>query len=154
MFDFGMFDQGLDGRHNLGYPGFVIRAQQGGAVGGDQGLADIFLQVREFLRVHQDLFFGIEHDYATIVIFNELGIDVLTGQVRAGVHVGQEAHHRDILINIGGKGRSHIAIVVQCGVFQSHIPQFVEPKFWPGCAVWAVLGKLSDLRADWVSILI
>ena len=85
-----LFDQGLGSGQDLSDAGFVVSAQQGGAVGGDEGLALQLLQEGEGGGLHDHAGAG-QGDVAAVVVFVEDGLDILAGSVGGGVHVGDEA---------------------------------------------------------------
>ena len=116
VLDLRMAHQLLGHGHNLRHAGLVVRAEQGGAVGDHQVLADIFFQVRVFLFAQDDLFFLVEQDIPAVV-FDHFGLDVVAGSVLGGVHVGDEADDRFVLLALGGRdGSVDVTLVIHKGV--------------------------------------
>ena len=109
--------------HDLGNACLVVRPQQGGAVGGDQGLALPVCQLGELLHGHILAGAGKQH-VAAIVVFKHLGLHVLAGGGGGGVHVGHKAQSGLFLIaGGGGQGAVHIALVVHRGVGHAQLLQ-------------------------------
>ncbi|MMZ70376.1 hypothetical protein D1872_334000 [compost metagenome] len=73
--------QHRQGGHDLRHTGFIIRAQQRFAVGGDNGLAQKLMQHREHHR-REHLVANTQRDIATTVILHNLRVDVLTAKIR------------------------------------------------------------------------
>ena len=69
----------LQRRHDLSYAGLVVSPQQGGAVGDDETLPLVFLQVGEFsARQHIAV---PQLDIAAVIGCDNTRLDVLAGQV-------------------------------------------------------------------------
>ena len=111
----------LGGGHDLSHAGLVVRAQQGGAVGGDKGLALELFQERERGGLHDHPGAGQGHITAVVVLVED-GLDVFAGGVRGGVHVGDEAQ-RGLLLAArgGGHGAVDVAVLVHTGVLNAEI---------------------------------
>src|SRR5699024_8465261 len=115
--------QGLDGGHDLGHAGLVVGPQQGGAVGGDQGLALHAGQEGEVLDPHHRAGGG-QGDVPAVVVLVQDGADVFAGGVGGGVHVGDQAQGGPVLAaGRGGQGAVNIAVLVHGGVLH---PQGLE----------------------------
>ena len=79
-----------DGGHDLGHAGLVVGAEQRRPVGGDDVVADLFLQQRQFLGVEDDAGVAGELDRAAVVRLVHLRVDARPG------HVGRRIHVRDV----------------------------------------------------------
>jgi hypothetical protein len=109
--------------HDLGDAGLVVGAEQSGAVGGDDVVADLVAQRR--IVGHADHLRGVgrQGDVATLVVAHDLRLDVLAGHVRRGVHVGAKADHRHRLVG-GRRNRGvDIAVVVEVRVRDADLTQ-------------------------------
>ena len=113
----GVFGQQLLHRlQNDGDARLVVGAQQGGAIGADQVLAHELLQLREIAALHDNVLLRVQHQ-VTALIVEDLGLDVLTGHIRCGVHVGDEADGGQMLTaGGGGYGGVNIAGIVHEGI--------------------------------------
>ena len=112
-------DEGLGGGQDLRHTGLVVGTQQRGAVGGDEGLALQVFQEGEGGDLH-DHAGGGQGDVAAIVVLVQDGVHVLTGSVRCGVHVGDEAQRRLVLAaGGGGEGAVDVAVLIHKGVLDA-----------------------------------
>ena len=113
--------QGLGGGHDLSHTGLVVRTQQGGAVGGDKGLAFELFQERERGGLHDHPGGGQGHIVAVIVLVED-GVDVFAAGIRGSVHVGDEAQRGQLLAaGGGGQGAVDVAVLVHTGVLDAQI---------------------------------
>ena len=85
VLDFVMVAQIAHGLDNLRNAGFVVRAQQCGAVGHDQVFTHMLLQFGKLLHRRHDAV--AQHDVLAVVIAYDAGLDVLSAGVGAGVVV-------------------------------------------------------------------
>ena len=111
--------QGLHCGQDLGHAGLVICAQQGRAVGGDEGLALQLLEEGEGGGLHDHAGGGQDH-IAAVVVFMEDGVDVLAAGIRCGVHVGDQTQCR--LVLAVGRSRNaavNVAVLVHKGIFDA-----------------------------------
>ena len=106
------------GAEDLRHAGLVVAAQEGGAVGGDEGFALLLEQGGE-IAGGQGEAAGAQGDVTAVVVFDDLGVDVLPGDAAVGVHVGDEAHG-GVPLRCGGDGAVDIAGVVHVGVGDAH----------------------------------
>ena len=114
----------------------VIRPQQGGAVGAHQVLAHELLELRELGRLHDDVLLPVQHHVPAGVV-DDLGLHVLSGHVRGGVHVGDEADGGQMLApRRGGQGGVDVALVVVPGVFDAQASELLHQQ--PGHVELAV----------------
>ena len=140
-----LLDDGLGGGEDLGHAGFIVCAQQGGAVGGDEGLALQLFQEGEGGGLHDHAGAG-QDDIAAVVVFVEDGLDVLAGGVGGGVHVGDEAQRGLLLAALGGGDAAvDVAVLVHKGVLDAdglHLlhQQVGQIKFPRGRGVGAGFG--------------
>ena len=124
VLDLGVVEQELRGIHDLGEPGLVVGAEQRGAVGRDDIVADLVGE-RRVLGGADDLRgIGRQHDVAAAVVLHDLRLDVLAGAIRRGVHMRAEADHRHLLGGIGRDRRVDIAVLVEMGVGKTHRLEF------------------------------
>ena len=140
-----LLDKGLGGGQDLSDAGFIVSAQQGGAVGGDESLALQLLQEGEGGGLHDHAGAG-QGDIAAVVVLVEDGLDVLAGSVGGGVHVGDEAQRGLLLVALGGGDAAvDVAVLVHKGVLNAdgfHLfhQQVGEVKFPCGRRMGAGLG--------------
>jgi hypothetical protein len=132
MLHVGVFHQVLKGSHNLGNAGFVVGAQKGGPVGCNEGLSNIFAQLRKIFHPKVHILFLVQEDIFAVVILYDLGFDILAIHIGAGVHVCHEPDHRYVLIGIGWQGGHHIAVLIHMSIAQAKFFQFFYQQAWPG----------------------
>ena len=113
MLEFGVFHHILHGVHDFGDAGFIVGPEEGGAVGGDEGLALVLTHLGELFRLELQAGDALEVDGSAVVVFNDLGLDIGPGGVRRGIHVGDETHGGDFVVQVGGDGGHHVAVFVQ-----------------------------------------
>ena len=115
-------------RHDLGDPRFVVRPQQGGAIGGDEGLALEPGQPGETGGGDHPSLPG-QDDIAAVIVFVHNGVDVFPGKGGGGVHVGQEAQGGDVLQPLGcGEPGGNDAIAVHAWAFQPQLFQLLHQQ--------------------------
>ena len=144
-----MVTQIAHGLYNLCDTGLVVGTQQGVSVSHNQVLASVVQQFREFLRTADDTF--RELDLTTIVVADDLWLDVGSAAIRTSVVVGDEADGRHLLLDIRGKGRIEITLLVEFHVFQSFAFEFFfqvlgKDQLFRG--TWHTLAVLSRLRVE------
>jgi hypothetical protein len=69
----GLADQRRRGGHDLGDAGLVVGAQQGGAVGGDDVVADLLLEVGMLGDLDDAAGVAAELDVAALVVADDIG---------------------------------------------------------------------------------
>ena len=114
--------------HDLRHARLVVAAQNGGAVGGDEGLP---LQIQEAgeLPGGQDAAGVAEREIAPVVVVDQRGLHVLSGEVGNGVHVGDEAKPGLVLAaGGGGQGSVDVAFVAHPGVGDAQVPELFDKK--------------------------
>ena len=120
VLDLRILDQELRGIHDLGETGLVVGAEQRGAVGGDDVVADLVGERRMLGGADHLRGVGRQHDVAAAIVPHDLRLDVLAGAVGRGVHMRAEADHRHLLVGIRRDRRVDIAVLVEMGVAESH----------------------------------
>ena len=143
-------DDPLTQGHDLRHPRLIVRPQQGGTVGGDEGFALQPRQEGEVRRLDHPAPLG-QGDVAAVVLLMEDGLYILPGEGGSGIHVGQQAQGGGALAAGGGgqPGRDD-AVLVDARVFQPQPLQLVhqrpgqvplarggggDPRFLRGCGV-------------------
>ena len=112
----GIVDQEMRRIHDLGEAGLVVGAQQRGAVGRDDVVADLVGQRRMLGGADHLGGIGRQHDVAAAIVLDDLRLDVLAGAIRRGVHMRAEADHRHLLVGVRRDRRIDIAVLVEMGV--------------------------------------
>ena len=97
---FRMFHQILDGIHYFGDSRLVVSSEQRGTVGGDYGLALIAGQFREVGYAQGKSGNPLELYVPAVVVPDNLRFDILARCVRRGIHVGDEAYGRSLMIQV------------------------------------------------------
>ncbi len=116
-----MLDQETRRVHDLGDAGLVVGAQQRGAVGGDDVVADLVAQLRMFVDTDDLGRIRRQHDVAALIVRHDLRLDLFAGAVGRGVHVRAEADHGDRLRRGRGDGAVDVAVFVEVGVTNAHV---------------------------------
>ena len=112
-------DDGLHGGENFRDAGLVVRAQQRGAVGGDERHAFERRKRREALD-RQHVARAGKHHVAAIVIRMNLRLHVLAGVIGRGVHVRDEAQRGQAFTALrGAQPAVDHAELVDMGVFKA-----------------------------------
>ena len=119
-------DDGLHSSHDLSHTGFVVCTQQGGAVGGDQGLALHGGKEGEGGNLHH-LAGGGQYHIAAVIVLVQDGVHVLAAGIRGGVHVGDQAQCGLFLAaGGGGQGTVDVAVLVHMGILHAQSLQFLH----------------------------
>ena len=113
VLDLGMLHQILHGGHDFCHAGLVIGPQKGGAVGGDEGLAYVMQHFRKFFRAQLQAGYALEVYGAAVVVLDNLRLHIGPAGIGSGIHMGDEAHGRYFLVQVGRDGTHHIAVLVQ-----------------------------------------
>ena len=126
--DLRIGEQDLRGVHDFGDTGLVVRAEQRGAIRGDDVVADLVGQ-RRIVRSpdHLGRVAG-KPDVAAAIIPNDLRLDAGPRTIRRGVHVGAEADHRHGLGGVRGDRRVDVAVGVHMRVGETHRQQFADQQ--------------------------
>ena len=118
-------EQLLRRRHDLRHACLIVRAQQRRAVGDDQVLACVVFQVRIVRFPQKNALFLVQADIPA-VIGHDLCLDVRTGSVRRGVHVGDQADGGELWVT--GDGAVNIAVFVHSRVRNAHGVHFLHQR--------------------------
>ena len=114
--------------HDLRHARLVVAAQNGGAVGGDEGLALQLQEAGEILG-GQDAAGIPQGDVAAVVVVDQRGFHVLPGEVGDGVHVGDEAQPGLVLVaGSGGQGAVDVAFVADPGVLDAQFLKLLDQE--------------------------
>ena len=79
-------DDAFQRGHDLSHAGLVVRAQQGGTVGGDERFALEAIQAGKACR-REHRARGGEHDVAAVIVRVQLRLDPLAGIIGRSVHM-------------------------------------------------------------------
>ena len=96
-----LFYQSFAGGEDLRDARLVIRPQQGAAVGDDQVMTDLFLQIRELLRAQHPAMAQV--DGTAAIVFHHPGLHILPAEIRGRVYMGNEANAGTVLIALAGR---------------------------------------------------
>ena len=119
-------DDGLHSGHDLSHTGLIVCTQQGGAVGGDQGLALHGGKEGEGGDLHH-LAGGGQHHVAAVVVLVQDGVHVLAAGIRGGVHVGDQTQCGLFLAAGGGwQGTVDVAVLVHTGILHAQSLQLLH----------------------------
>ena len=113
--------------HDLRHTGLVVSSEQRSAVSGDDGLALVSQQFRELGRPQEQARHTFQCDVSTVVVLDDLRLDILSGSVRRRIHVRDEAYGRNFLVNVGRDGTHDVAVLVQ-GSLHAHIVQLLAEQ--------------------------
>ena len=96
-----LFYQSFAGGEDLRDPRLVIRPQQGAAVGDDQVMADLLLQIRELLRAQHPAM--AQRNLPAVVMFHHPGLHVFPAKIRGRVYMGDQADGGAAFIAFAGR---------------------------------------------------
>ncbi len=125
VLDLRMLDQETRRIHDLGDAGLVVGAQQRGAVGGDDVVADLVAQRRVLVDADDLGRVRRQHDVAALIVRHDLRLDVLAGAVGGRIHVRAEADHGDRLRRGRWDRAVDITVLVELGVVNAHVPELL-----------------------------
>ena len=119
-------DDGFQRGHDLRDAGLVVRAEQGGAVRGDERHADQLFQAGERRGAERFAASGQKH-VAAVVMLDDLRLHVFAGAIRRGVEVGDEAE-RGLLLAARRRGQPAVddAVFVNVDVFKAEGFQLID----------------------------
>ncbi len=108
----------------------IVRAEQGRSVGHDQSFSRIRRQFREISRAHHNIFFLIQNDILSVIIFYYPRIYALPRHCGRRIHMRNKADDRRIFASRGSRHRSiHItAFFVISDFFRSHFLQLFNQQ--------------------------
>ncbi len=113
--------------HDLRHASLIVRAKQGFAIGGDQRLPQQLMQHREHHR-REDLIPYAKGNIAAAVVLDNLRIDVLAGEVRGGIDVGDEPNSGDIALHVSRQRCHHRAFITQRHVGEAHLIKLIAKQ--------------------------
>ena len=120
------FLQDLQHGHNLGHTGFVVRTQQGGAIGGDQGLALELCQEWELPGAENCAGTG-QDNIAAVIIFMDLGLHILARCIGGSIHMGNKSKALGSFVAGGGGQRGvNIAVLIHMGIRKAKVLQLLD----------------------------
>ena len=111
--------------HDFSYSGLVVCSEQGCAVCGDEGLALVLGHFREVCNCQSQARNTFELHVASVVVLDDLRLDVCARRVRGGVDMRDESDCRNIILAAVGRNRSHDVAVFVEGGLDSHGLKFV-----------------------------
>ena len=125
--DFGVGEQVLGRGDDLGDPRLVVGAEQGGARGGDDVVADPLLEIGDVGRAQDRGRIVRQHQVLPLVVAVDDRPDAGAAHLGRGVDVGDEADDRHLPLRRGGGDRRHdVAVLVERGVGEAEGAQLVE----------------------------
>ena len=151
VLDLRVLNQELRRIHDLGEARLVVGAEQRGAVGRDDVVADLVGERGMVGGADHLRGIGRQHDVAAVIVSYDLRLDVRAGAVRRGVHVRAEADHRHLFVGVRRDRRIDIAVLVEMGVgkpIACNSRASRRPRFF----CFSVEGQVGDAGSDWVSI--
>ena len=118
--------QQLHSGQDLCNAGLVIGTQQGGAVGGDEGLALHGPQERKHRGLHHHAG-GRQSHIAAIVVLPHHGLHVLAAGIAGGVQMGDQSKGGLVLAaRGGGQGTVDVAMLVHPGILDAKALHFLH----------------------------
>ena len=128
VLELGMSHDVLHRVHDFGDTGLVVGAEKRRAVGGDDGLAHMAEQFREFGRLQSQPGHTLEGDVGSVIILDYLGFDILAGSVGSGIHMGDESHGGHIVFHIRRDASHDVSVFIELR-FYSKLIQFLAQEF-------------------------
>ncbi|MDF2970780.1 MAG: hypothetical protein K0R61_1230 [Microvirga sp.] len=98
VLDVRVVDQELGGRHNFRDARLVVGAEQRGAVGRDDVVADHILQDRMVGHADDLGRIAMQPDVAALVVPHDLRLHVRAGEIGRRIHVRAEADDRNVVL--------------------------------------------------------
>ena len=105
--------------HDFGDAGFIIGAEQGFTVGGNQRLPQQLVQHGEHHR-RQHFIADTQRDIATAIVFNDLRVNVLTAKIRSSIHMGNKTNRRNVAADVRRQGAHDRPLLAYRNVHQPH----------------------------------
>ena len=109
-------DQALRSGHDFRNAGFVVGAQQRGAIGDNEMLAVVLFQRGIVGFPEIDALFFVQQNIGSGILHNS-GFDICAGCVGRGVHVGNQADGGKA--GVTGDGTVDIAVLIHVGIIDS-----------------------------------
>ena len=106
--------------HDLGHSGLVVGTEQSRSVSGDECLADVVPEFREFFRVELHAFGLVEDQGLAVVVLHDAGLDTASGSIGRCVHVRDKADSGDVPVYVGRDGGHQIAVLIHFHLLHSH----------------------------------
>ena len=122
--------QTLNHRHDLRDAGFVVRAEQRGAVSHDEVVAEMLGQAFEHRRLHDHAELFVDDDGAAVVVLHDARVDVLAARLGGSVHV-RDKSERGNGVRLGKVRRDrphHIAMLVDARVLHAERAQLIDQQ--------------------------
>ena len=119
-----LFEQG----HNLGHARLVVRAEEGRAVGGDEGLAHRVLEIGKG-RGAEHPAARAEGDIAAVIVGMQLRLYARSGEIRGGVQMRDQADDRVVFPSRGGREKAvGIGVLVRHDALHAEIVHLVSQQ--------------------------
>ena len=100
VLEFRMLHNVLNRIHDFSYAGLVVCSKKGGSICGDDSLALVVKQFWEVADLKAETFNSLERNVATVIVRDDLRLDICSRCVWRGVHVSDEAYCRDFLVAV------------------------------------------------------
>ena len=133
-----MLHHAMDRLHDDRHARLVVGPEQGRAVGGDDRLADQFIECRRIVRRDNSRWFVtvsggacpsvLQGDRSALIVFDHLRLDVATGRLGRGVQMGTKTDRRGILAGVAGQCRGDDPVFVLQDVGQSDFVQLLDEQ--------------------------
>ena len=127
MLAFGMRHDVLHRVHDFGHAGLVVGPQQGGAVGGDEGLPHIMKQFGELLRLQLQAGNAFQGNGASVIGRDDLRLHIFAARIRCGIDMGDEPHGGHLFFDVRGDASHNVAELVQRGL-HAHLFQLLTEQ--------------------------
>jgi hypothetical protein len=115
-------------RHDRGHARLVVRAEQGGAVGGDDVVANLLAECRILRHPDHLLRIADQPDIAAVIVPDDLRLDIGAGEIRRGVDMRAEADDRYGFRRIGRNSRIDIAMLVEMRILDTDPEKFIDQQ--------------------------
>ena len=128
VFNLGMGLQIGHCLHDFRNAGLVIGSQQRVAVGHNQILAHMVVELGKTLHSGHHSGLLVQHDVAALIVADDARMHAGTACIRTGVHVADEAHHGQLAAGVGRKGGIHIGMLVHLHVLHPHVCELLHQQ--------------------------
>ncbi len=143
VLDLRVLQQELRRIHDFGEAGLVVGAEQGGAIGRDDVVADLVGQRRIVRRADHLRRIARQDDVSAAIISDELRFDVRTRTVRRRVHMRAEANDGNLLGSVRRNRSVDVTVLVEMGIRDSHLKQFAHQQ---AAKIFLLLGRRTGGR--------
>ena len=123
VLDFGVGQQVLHGRYNLGHTGLVVGTEQCLAIGHNQVLPYVVQQFGKLRRLQHHILLGTQHNIGTAVVLDNAGRHVAARHIGARIEVGDKADYRHLLVGVGWQRGHQIAVIVEGHLGKAYLLQ-------------------------------